>query len=167
RDGGDTWDSLKANPERKRGGSDKPNGLPAGIWGKVGVAVAPSNGQRVYAIIEAEKGGVFRSDDRGEPWELVNDTRPLRQRAWYYSTLTVHPTNPDVVFAPNVPLMKSIDGGRSFQPVRGCHHGDQHALWIDPKNPERMIDGNDGGLDISADGGKTWYAPPLPISQFY
>ena len=166
RDGGETWKSLKASPGRESGDSPT-NGLPAGIWGKVGVAVAPSHSQRVYALIEADKGGLFRSDDGGEKWDRVSDDRTLRQRAWYYSTLTVHPTNPDVVYAPNVPLLKSGDGGRTFAPVRGCHHGDHHDLWIDPKNPDRMIDSNDGGVDISADGGKTWYAPPLPLAQFY
>jgi photosystem II stability/assembly factor-like uncharacterized protein len=159
RDGGDTWTSLKKDAKKK--------GLPEGLWGKIGVAVAPSNSQRVYALIEAEKGGLFRSDDGGETWQHACESRTLRQRAWYYSTLTVHPANPDVVFAPNVPLLKSIDGGKTFAPVRGCHHGDHHDLWIDPKNPDRMIDSNDGGLDITTDGGKTWYAPPIPISQFY
>ncbi len=166
RDGGDTWESLKpvkASGDREVAGK----GLPAKPWGKVGVAVAPSNGQRVYAIIEAEKGGVFRSDDGGETWELANDTRPLRQRAWYFHTLTVHPTNPDVVFAPQVPLLKSTDGGRTFKRVPGPHHVDHHDIWIDPKNPDRMIDANDGGVDISTDGGKSWFAPPLPIGQCY
>ena len=142
-------------------------GLPEGIWGKVGVAVAPSDSQRVYALIEAEKGGLFRSDDGGETWELVNDSRGLRQRAWYFSTLTVDPTNPDVVWFPQVPLLKSIDGGKTFKRVKGPHHGDHHDLWIDPKNPKRMIDSNDGGVDITTNGGETWYAPPLPIAQFY
>ena len=98
--------------------------------------------------IEAEKGGLFRSDDGGETWEKATDDRTVRQRAWYYSTLTVHPTNPDAIWAPQVPMLKSSDGGRSFKPVRGFHHGDHHDLWIDPRNPDRMIDANDGGVDI-------------------
>lgn len=163
-DGGDTWQSLK-HPDPKV--TEKKNGLPGGLWGKIGVAVAPSDSNRVYAIIEAEKGGLFRSDDGGVSWNLMSDDRTLRQRAWYYSTLTVHPINPDTLYAPNVPLLKSINGGSSFRPVRGPHHGDYHDLWIDPKNPSRMICANDGGVDISTDGGKTWYAPPLPITQFY
>jgi photosystem II stability/assembly factor-like uncharacterized protein len=156
RDGGDTWTSLK-----------KAEGLPKGLWGKVGVAVCPSNSQRIYALIENEKGGLFRSDDGGKTWTLASDDRAIRQRAWYYSTITVHPANADIVYLPNVPLLKSIDGGKTFNRVTGCHHGDHHDLWIDPKNPQRMIDSNDGGVDITLDGGKTWSAPPLPITQFY
>jgi photosystem II stability/assembly factor-like uncharacterized protein len=162
-DGGDTWKRL--------GGSgvadDKLQGLPAGIYGKVGVAVAPSEGQRVYALIEAEKGGLYRSDDGGDNWKLINPGRYLRQRAWYYSTLTVHPTNPDVVWCPNVRLLRSIDGGKTFRMVKGTHHGDHHDVWIDPKDPKRIIDSNDGGVDISTTGGEHWFAPPLPIAQFY
>ena len=156
RDGGDTW---------KRIGKDE--GLPGGMWGKVGVGVAPSDGRRVYALIEADSGGLFRSDDGGEKWRLISRHRALRQRPWYYTTLTIDPTNPDVVWFPQVPLLKSIDGGRTIVNVKGPHHGDHHDIWIDPANPRRIIDGNDGGVDISVDGGETWYAPPLPISQFY
>jgi photosystem II stability/assembly factor-like uncharacterized protein len=155
RDGGDSWKQITGH------------GLPEGTWGKVGVAVAPSDGRRVYAIIEAEKGGLFRSDDGGESWELASANRALRQRAWYYSTLTVSPVNPDEVWAPNVPMLKSIDGGRTFRQVRGIHHGDHHDLWIDPKDPRRMIAAHDGGVDISTDSGETWFLPPLPIGQLY
>ncbi|MBM3979173.1 MAG: glycosyl hydrolase [Planctomycetes bacterium] len=161
RDGGDTWESFKAPKGKEK------NGLPEGIWGRVGLAVAPSNGQRVYALIEAEKGGLFRSDDGGENWNLVNDTRPLRQRAWYFSTLTVHPTNADTVFAPQVPLLKSTDGGKSFGQIAKELHSDHHDIWIDPKNPNRMIDAHDAGVAITTDGGKTWATPALPISQCY
>ena len=111
--------------------------------------------------------GPVRSDDGGQNWTLATGDRAIRQRAWYYSTLTVDPTNADVIYAPQVPLLKSIDGGKNFRRVKGPHHGDHHDLWIDPKNPKRMINGNDGGVDISTNGGATWTAPPLPIAKFY
>jgi photosystem II stability/assembly factor-like uncharacterized protein len=155
RDGGDTWKELSGN------------GLPDKPWGKIGVAVAPSDARRVYALIEAEMGGMYRSDDGGENWKLASGSRALRQRAWYYSTITVDPHNADLLYCPNVPLMKSIDGGKTWASVKGPHHGDHHDLWIDPKNPKRIIDANDGGVDISTNGGESWFAPPLPICQFY
>jgi photosystem II stability/assembly factor-like uncharacterized protein len=164
RDGGDTWKQLigKDTPEGAPG-----KGLPDGIWGKIGVAVAPSDGRRVYALIEAEKGGLYRSDDGGETWKLVNAGRYLRQRAWYYSMLTVDPKNPDMVWCPQVWMLRSIDGGVTFKRVKEVHHPDNHDVWIDPRNPKRIIASNDGGVDISANGGETWHAPPLPIAQFY
>jgi photosystem II stability/assembly factor-like uncharacterized protein len=155
RDGGDTWKPLTGS------------GLPEGIWGKVGVAVAPSNGDRVYALIEAEKGGLFASDDGGETWRLATANRAIRQRAWYYTTLTVHPLNQEEIWFPQVPMLRTIDGGRTIEYMKGLHHGDHHDLWIDPKDPKRMIAANDGGVDISVNGGATWSAPPLPITQFY
>ncbi len=172
-DGGDSWTQLvaesdSADPDRDAARNRRRcAGLPKGVWGRIGLAVAPSDSRRVYALIEAEKGGLFRSDDGGKKWALINDGRELRQRAWYFSTLTVDPSNADVVWAPQVPLLRSIDGGKRFQRVTGPHHGDHHDVWIDPKNPKRMIDSNDGGVDISTNGGQTWYAPPLPIAQFY
>jgi photosystem II stability/assembly factor-like uncharacterized protein len=172
-DGGDTWKKLgpltAEEKEAKKEGDKEPpgKGLPEGIWGRVGVAVAPSDGRRVYALVEAEKGGLYRSDDGGESWSLASDHHALRQRAWYYSTITVDPKNPNVVYCPQVRLLKSIDGGKTFTPVRKTHHGDHHDLWIDPHNPRRMIDCNDGGVDATDNGGETWYAPPLPIAQFY
>jgi photosystem II stability/assembly factor-like uncharacterized protein len=155
RDGGDTWKQLKEK------------GLPDGPYGKIGVAVAPSDGRIVYALIEAEKGGLFRSDDGGDNWTLTTPNRLLRERAWYYSTLTVNPSNPNEIWAPNVPMLKSIDGGKTFKIIDTIPHGDNHDLWIDPTDPKRMIGSDDGGVNLSSDGGNTWYAPPLPISQFY
>ena len=155
RDGGDAWKQLTGH------------GLPEGIWGKVGVAVAPSDGRRVYALIEAEKGGLFRSDDGGDSWSLANDHHAITQRPWYYMTMTVDPTNPDVVWFPQVPMLRTLDGGRTVKKIKGAHHGDHHDVWIDPKNPKRIIGANDGGVDISWNGGETWYAPPLPIGQLY
>ncbi len=153
-DGGDTWKQLKGH------------GLPKGIWGRVGVAVA-GNGRTVYALIEADKGGLFRSDDGGDSWTLVNPRRYLRIRPWYFGTVHVDPRNPEVVYCPNLFLLKSVDGGKSFTKLKGPHHVDHHDLWIDPKDPKRMIDSNDGGIDITTNGGETWLSPPLPIGQFY
>jgi photosystem II stability/assembly factor-like uncharacterized protein len=155
RDGGDTWKQLTKG------------GLPEGTWGKVGIAIAKSDPRRVYALIEAEKGGLFRSDDGGESWDNVNASKAIRQRAWYYTTLTVNPANAEEIWFPQVPMLKSIDGGKTLQYMKGFHHGDHHDMWIDPRNPNRMIASNDGGVDISLNGGETWFAPPLPISQFY
>lgn len=154
-DSGNSWTQLTGE------------GLPEGEWGKVGVAVAPSNSNRVYALIEAKEGGLFRSDNAGAKWERVNSHRSLRQRHWYYTVLTIDPTNPDVIWFPQVPLLKSIDGGKTVSQVKGLHHGDHHDIWIDPKLPQRMIDGNDGGIDMSFDGGRSWFDAALPLSQFY
>ncbi len=154
-DGGDTWKRLEGN------------GLPAAPWGKVGVRVAPSQSSRVYALIEAKEGGLFRSDDGGETWKLINSHRALRQRAWYYTVLTVDPRNPEVVWFPQVQLLKTIDGGKTIFSVPGTSHIDHHDLWIDPTDPRRMIVAQDGGVDLSVDGGKSWWAPKLPLAQFY
>lgn len=155
-DGGDTWSELTGK-----------GGLPDGLWGRVGIGVAPSDSRRVYALVENAQGGLYRSDDGGSSWSLVNGHNSLTQRIWYFGTLTVDPTDRDVVWFPQVPLLRTIDGGKSIQFVGGWHHGDHHDLWIDPKNPKRMIVANDGGVDLTSDGGESWWNPRLPITQFY
>jgi photosystem II stability/assembly factor-like uncharacterized protein len=170
RDGGDTWEKIGPEPANPKSAIKNPKsdkGLPPGPYGKVCVVVAASDSKRVYAMIEAEKGGLYRSDDGGDTWKLASDSKTIRKRPWYFSIVTVDPANADIVWVPQVPLMKSIDGGKNFSVVKGTHHADHHDCWIDPKNPKRMIVCNDGGVDITTNGGKTWYAPPLPIAQFY
>ena len=151
RDGGDSWKRLEGE------------GLPDGVWGKVGVRVAPG---RVYALIEAVIGGLFRSDDGGDSWKLVSDSRGLRQRAWYYTTLTVDPSDPDTVWFPQVSMLKTIDGGASVRTVTGGGW-DYHDVWIDPRDPRRVVVGSDAGVSLSRDGGATWVRPPMAIAQFY
>lgn len=156
-DGGDTWKRLAAGE----------HGLPKGEWGKVGVAVSPADGERIYALIEAQDGGLYRSDDGGEKFERINDHWVLRQRAWYYTTLVPDPNDVDGVWFPQVPMLYSADGGKTLQQIEGFGHGDHHDLWIDPSDSQRLIAGNDGGVDLSFDGGYTWRAPSLPLGQFY
>ena len=154
-DAGLTWTHLEGH------------GLPEGILGRIGVSVAGGGSGRVYAMIEAEEGGLFRSDDGGGSWSRVNSDHRFRQRAWYYSHVFADPVSPDVVYIMNTGAFRSADGGKSFE-LMPAPHGDHHALWIDPKNPRRLINGNDGGASISMDGGKAWTAPyNQPTAQFY
>jgi photosystem II stability/assembly factor-like uncharacterized protein len=142
-DGGATWSQLNGH------------GLPSGILGRIDVSVSAANPHRVYAMIEAKQGGLYRSDDSGQNWKLVNQDGRLRQRAWYFSKIFSDPKAVDTVYAVNTGLLRSTDGGHSFNLVPATH-GDHHDLWIDPANPRHMIDGNDGGASISLDGGTTW-----------
>ncbi len=155
-DGGETWTNVSAK-----------KGLPKGVWGIVGVAFAPSNTQRLYTIIENAKGGLYKSDDGGESWQLMSNDNNIRQRAWYYTKVFVDPKNQDLVYCPNVGLMKSKDGGRTFQAIP-TPHGDHHDLWIDPEDGNRMIVGDDGGGQVSFDGGSNWSTyMNQPTGQFY
>lgn len=163
RDGGDTWKQLGGHGMAK----DDLKGLPEGIYGKSTIVVAPSDSRRVYALIEAEKGGLYRSEDGGEKWELVNGNHYLRIRPWYFTNLTIDPSNADIIWSASLRLLKSVDGGATFKSVKGSHHVDHHDVWIDAKNPKRMINCNDGGIDLSNTGGESWFAPLLPIGQFY
>lgn len=155
-DSGDTWTEITAN-----------EGLPKDTIGIVGLAVSPVNPDRVFAVVESQSGGVFRSDDAGKTWTKVNEDRSLRQRAWYYSRIYADPADADVVYVMNVAYHKSKDGGRTFQ-SRYAPHGDHHDLWIAPENPKRMIIGDDGGAQITYDGGNTWSTcHNQPTAQFY
>lgn len=154
RDSGDTWEELTGA------------GLPEKIWGKIGVRFAPTDPGRIYALIEADEGGLFRSDDGGDRWQRVNDSRGLRQRAWYYSTLTVDPTDADTVWFPQVPMLRTLDGGRTIDNVHGGGW-DYHDVWIDPTDTRRMIVASDAGVSLSSNGGTTWRRPPLAIGQLY
>ena len=155
-DGGDTWKNISRN-----------KGLPKGTLGIIGVSVSPTNGQNVYAIVEAEDGGVFRSRDGGENWDKTSESRDLRQRAWYYSRIYADPKDEDTVYVLNVRFHKSKDGGKTFSTI-AVPHGDNHDLWIAPNDPLRMIESNDGGANVSYDGGRSWSTQMnQPTAQFY
>jgi photosystem II stability/assembly factor-like uncharacterized protein len=154
-DGGMTWKQLKGH------------GLPEGVLGRIGVTVSGANPNRVWAVVEAEKGGIYRSDDGGDSWVLTTDDHRFRQRAWYYSHIFADPKSADTVYILNTAAYRSNDGGKTFTRLR-APHGDNHALWIDPTNPKRLINGNDGGATISTDGGDTWTSQyNQPTAQFY
>ena len=154
-DGGTTWKQLKEQ------------GLPEGVLGRIGVSVSGANPNRIFAVIEAEKGGIYRSDDGGENWQLTTDDHRFRQRAWYYSHIFADPKSADTVYILNTAMYRSNDAGKTFTPVR-APHGDNHGLWIDPTNPKRLINGNDGGATVSVDGGQTWTTVyNQPTAQFY
>ncbi len=155
-DGGDSWTEITRN-----------EGLPRGTIGISGITVSPSNPDNVYAIVEAEDGGVFRSRDAGKSWTRTSDDRSLRQRAWYYSRIYADPKDQEGVYVVNVRFQRSKDGGRKFESIR-TPHGDNHDLWIDPDDPKRMVESNDGGAQVTADGGATWTQQSnQPTAQIY
>lgn len=155
-DSGNTWENISTA-----------EGLPKGIWGISGVSVSAANSDIVYAIIENENGGVFQSSDAGKTWRKVNENRELRQRAWYYSRIYADTKDENTVYVMNVSYGKSTDGGNSFK-MYNAPHGDHHDLWIDPDNPQRMIIGDDGGAQITYDGGETWSTyHNQPTAQYY
>ncbi|HET7564316.1 MAG TPA: glycosyl hydrolase [Gemmatimonadaceae bacterium] len=155
-DGGDHWTDLTRNP-----------GMPKGLIGKIGVSVSGADPNRVYAIVEAEDGGVFRSDDGGKSWTKTNDERKLRQRAFYYTRIYADPKDKDRVYVLNVNFFRSDDGGKTFDTSIRVPHGDNHDLWIAPNDPQRMIEGDDGGGTVSTNGGETWTDEDYPTAQSY
>ena len=154
-DAGEHWTNISHN-----------TGLPSGIMGNIGLAVSPANPQRVWALIEAKDGGVYRSDDGGTTWTRLNSERKLLQRAWYYMKIFADPKDANVVYALNTGFYRSKDGGKTFQGV-ATPHGDNHDLWIAPNDPDRMIESNDGGANVSFNGGKTWSEQDQATAQFY
>jgi photosystem II stability/assembly factor-like uncharacterized protein len=159
-DGGAHWTNISHRP-----------GLPAGIFGKVGLAVAPSRPNVVYALIQADykgqAGGLFRSDDAGRDWKLINNSMSITQRAFYYMTLYVDPKDPNTIYLPNVGLHVSHDGGKKLKALHPPH-GDNHVLWINPNNPQIFIEGNDGGATVTLNAGKAFSSEDnQPTGQFY
>jgi photosystem II stability/assembly factor-like uncharacterized protein len=159
-DGGTTWADISHRP-----------GLPAGIFGKVGLAVAPSQPGVVYALIQADykgqAGGLFRSDDAGQSWKLINNSMDITQRAFYYMTVFVDPKDPNTIYLPNVGVYVSHNGGRKLIELHPPH-GDNHVLWINPNSPQTFIEGNDGGAAVTQNGGKSWSSEEnQPTGQFY
>ncbi len=155
-DGGETWKNISTN-----------KGFPKGVWGIVGVAIAPSNTEKIYAILENAAGGLFVSNDGGESWTLTSSDNNIRQRAWYYTKVYVDPKNENLVYCPNVEFMRSRDGGRTFTSVN-TPHGDHHDLWIDPEDGNRMIVADDGGAQVSYDAANNWSSlMNQPTAQIY
>ena len=160
-DGGTHWRNISRNP-----------GLPGGIFGKVGLAVAPSDSSVVYALVQANykpghPGGLFRSDDGGQSWKLMNDSLDITQRAFYYNTVYVDPKDANTIYLPNADVFVSHDSGKTLTKLHPPH-GDNHVFWINPKDPRTLIEGNDGGATVSLDGGKSWSAEDnQPTGQFY
>ena len=154
-DGGKTWTELTKN-----------QGLPKPLWGKVGMSVSGADSNRVYALIEAQDGGLYVSDDGGGTWKLVNDNRNIRQRAFYYTRVYADPQAKDTVYILNVAFYRSTDGGKTLRTI-AVPHGDNHDLWIAPNDPQRMVQANDGGANVSTNGGQNWTEQDYPTAQFY
>ena len=158
-DGGKSWSEITEAANK---------GFPKKPYGRIAVAVAPSNADIVYSFVEGTDSALYRSDDGGKTWDKRDKSQMMVWRPFYFANLRVDPTNPDRVFKPDLRLIMSLDGGKSFANVGGGTHGDHHVVWIDPSNPQHVITGDDGGLWQSYDGGNKWWKQNnLPVSQFY
>jgi photosystem II stability/assembly factor-like uncharacterized protein len=160
-DGGDTWKLLTDEEED--------NGLPSGLLGRIGVAISPANPRRAWALItdDGDEGGLYRTDDAGESWSRVSADHDLTARGWYYTHVHADPQDDNTVYVNNGPFLRSIDGGRTFQ-RRPTPHGDNHDLWINPNDPRFMIQSNDGGANVTLDGGESWSTQHnQPTAEFY
>ncbi|MCY3599856.1 MAG: glycosyl hydrolase [Gemmatimonadetes bacterium] len=156
-DGGDTWTEITRNP-----------GMPeSGVVGKIGLAVSSADSERVYALFEHADGGLFSSDDGGDTWELINDERRIRQRAFYYTHVFADHHDPDVVYVQNTSFFRSTDGGATYEVINNGTHGDFHDLWISPEDPAHLVVANDGGGAVSFDTGQHWTDQEFSTAQFY
>ena len=156
-DGGDTWTEITRNP-----------GMPAeGVVGRIGVAVSSANSNRVYSLFEHDDGGLFRSDDGGATWELINDERRIRQRAFYYTHVFADHHDEDVVYVQNTSFFRSTDGGATYDVINNGTHGDFHDFWIDPDDPAHVVVANDGGGAVSYTTGSEWTDQEFSTAQFY
>src|SRR5688572_21921839 len=157
-DAGRTWTNLTKTAK----------GLPAtGIYGKIGITVSPAKPSRIWAMVEHDSGGMYRSDDAGATWQFLNGDRRMRQRAWYYSHIYADPRDTNMVYGLNVALFRSRDGGKTFGQTIGAPHSDHHDLWIAPNDPNRMVEANDGGANVSYNAGRSWSEQDYATAQFY
>ncbi len=154
-DGGEHWTEITRNP-----------GLPSGVIGNIGIAVSPSNSNKVWASVEADSGGVFRSTDGGATWTRTNTDRRLRQRAWYYTRIFADPKDEKSIYVLNTGMYRSTDDGKTFRSIQ-VPHGDNHDLWIARNDEQRMVEANDGGANVSFNGGKSWTEQDQATAQFY
>ncbi|HEY8312655.1 MAG TPA: hypothetical protein VIG51_00655 [Candidatus Baltobacteraceae bacterium] len=154
-DGGDSWTRLRGS------------GLPTGTLGRIALAFAPSNPKRIYALIESKEGTLWRSDDTGKTWQLMNKSHGIDQRPFYFTSLAVDPADQNHVYFMSVSMWQTTDGGKTVRVMHDTRGGDYHQMWIDPRDARRMVAGDDGGAEVSVDSAKTWLNAEIPVAQIY